>query len=418
MKNAILIFQNVKMGNHIHPFVKSETDAFCKCCEKVILVCLEPDANQLQELSNYTNLKILTISIKDVRRNIKVITFLFNQYGRTDISCAIKAKCFDFGYFKETFKVLMYGETLAQAAIREIKGYGDLKDWVVEGFWLSASAYATARIKERYPEVYAFSRAHSSEIDPIRNKYSVCMQKKYISSLLDGIFFVSEWALSNYENLIMSLYGKIDYTKDYLVRLGTLKMENKFNTGSQDEIIRILTCSRVVKLKRLELLAQALKSNKFSKKILWTHIGDGPLIGKLKDCLIGMPDNVKVEFLGNKTNQEVHHFLVNEPVDIFINVSKYEGLPVSIMEAQSYGIPVIATDVGGTRELVNEKNGRLLPAEVTSQHLQEALLSLIVSFENAELRNDLRSNAFKTWKENSDKERNYFYLFELINLKQ
>ena len=45
------------------------------------------------------------------------------------------------------------------------------------------------------------------------------------------------------------------------------------------------------------------------------------------------------------------------PVDLFLTVSANEGIPVSIMEAQSFGIPVIATDVGGISEIVNNVNG-------------------------------------------------------------
>lgn len=41
-------------------------------------------------------------------------------------------------------------------------------------------------------------------------------------------------------------------------------------------------------------------------------------------------------------------------------MSDSEGIPVSIMEAMSFGIPVIARNVGGMSEIVNEENGLLL----------------------------------------------------------
>ncbi|MFR4320263.1 MAG: glycosyltransferase [Blautia massiliensis (ex Durand et al. 2017)] len=44
-----------------------------------------------------------------------------------------------------------------------------------------------------------------------------------------------------------------------------------------------------------------------------------------------------------------------------MNVSSSEGIPVSIMEATSFGIPGIATDAGGTKEIIRDKeNGVLL----------------------------------------------------------
>lgn len=45
-----------------------------------------------------------------------------------------------------------------------------------------------------------------------------------------------------------------------------------------------------------------------------------------------------------------------------MNLSTSEGVPVSIMEVQSYGIPVIATNVGGTGEIIDKDNGILLPS--------------------------------------------------------
>ena len=42
----------------------------------------------------------------------------------------------------------------------------------------------------------------------------------------------------------------------------------------------------------------------------------------------------------------------NNIIDIFINLSASEGIPVSIMDAISFGIPCIATNVGGTGEIV------------------------------------------------------------------
>jgi len=45
---------------------------------------------------------------------------------------------------------------------------------------------------------------------------------------------------------------------------------------------------------------------------------------------------------------------------LFINTSSSEGIPVSMMEAQSFGIPILAMDVGGVREIVGPQTGRLL----------------------------------------------------------
>lgn len=60
---------------------------------------------------------------------------------------------------------------------------------------------------------------------------------------------------------------------------------------------------------------------------------------------------------------------------MFINVSSSEGLPVSIMEACSFGIPIIATNVGGTAEIVQAGvNGILLKEQFETEVLKQAIL--------------------------------------------
>lgn len=60
--------------------------------------------------------------------------------------------------------------------------------------------------------------------------------------------------------------------------------------------------------------------------------------------------------------------------DVFVNVSPSEGLPLSIMEACGCGIPVIATDVGGTHEIVSDGvNGFLLPSDCGPEDVAAAI---------------------------------------------
>jgi colanic acid/amylovoran biosynthesis glycosyltransferase len=64
--------------------------------------------------------------------------------------------------------------------------------------------------------------------------------------------------------------------------------------------------------------------------------------------------------MGNVENSKILDFYSENYVDLFINFSEFEGVPVSIMEAQSAGIPVLATKVGGTSEIVSSDNGFLV----------------------------------------------------------
>ena len=78
--------------------------------------------------------------------------------------------------------------------------------------------------------------------------------------------------------------------------------------------------------------------------------------------------------MGNVNNNQVIDFYRTNPPHVFINVSSSEGVPVSIMEAISFGIPIIATDVGGNPEICIENyNGFLLNKDFSNQDLQRMI---------------------------------------------
>ncbi len=88
-------------------------------------------------------------------------------------------------------------------------------------------------------------------------------------------------------------------------------------------------------------------------------VGDGPerstLEGAARD--LGVADRVR--FLGART--DVRRLLPG--FDVFVNSSTYEGVSLTIIEAMAAGLPVVATRVGGTPEVVQDgANGRLVPA--------------------------------------------------------
>ena len=65
--------------------------------------------------------------------------------------------------------------------------------------------------------------------------------------------------------------------------------------------------------------------------------------GRLEESIEKLHGNIKVDLMGNLPHEKVMSFYKDYAVNLFVNVSKSEGLPVSIMEAVSFGIPVRAT---------------------------------------------------------------------------
>jgi glycosyltransferase involved in cell wall biosynthesis len=122
--------------------------------------------------------------------------------------------------------------------------------------------------------------------------------------------------------------------------------------------------------------------------------------------------NVEVVFKGKLSNEEVHKYLSSNKIDVFVNVSRREGLPVSIMEAMAYGICVFATDVGGTKEIVTSSNGCLLCKDISGEALLDKLEVYCNLVENE--KSDLRKNAENTWNEKFNAKENITEFFRSL----
>lgn len=152
---------------------------------------------------------------------------------------------------------------------------------------------------------------------------------------------------------------------------------------STDGVFRIVSCSFLVPVKRIDLLIRGLaEAGRMypRRQFSWTHIGDGPLRESLAALAGGMlPANVRHERLDYRGREALMAHYATHPADVFINTSSSEGTPVSIMEAISVGIPVIATSVGGNCEIVGPENGLLIPANPQPREIAEAFNALITA---------------------------------------
>ena len=90
---------------------------------------------------------------------------------------------------------------------------------------------------------------------------------------------------------------------------------------------------------------------------------------------------------------------------MFVNLSTTEGgAPVSIQEAISCGIPVIATNVGGNPEIVSERNGILLSPNPSPEEVAQALLMICDSPETAR---KMRIESRRVWEESYNADANF-----------
>ena len=230
------------------------------------------------------------------------------------------------------------------------------------------------------------------------------------------MIFISNQMRNVYFKELSSLYPDVSDSNWNTIYLGSIKKyPDKFSTLSQDGVIRIVSCSSVVKVKRIHLIIETLNKWNGDIPIKWTHIGGGPLLDEMKEkanSLLSNKSNVSFEFLGAFTNDEVQKYYTEHDIDLFLNVSFIEGLPVSIMESISYGIPVIATNVGGTSEIVNTKTGFLLNRDFKANELLD-LINEYITMSISE-KKELREECLSVWKNDFNAETNSNRIYDVI----
>lgn len=107
-------------------------------------------------------------------------------------------------------------------------------------------------------------------------------------------------------------------------------------------------------------LLDAIQGANLGAKLNIVGYGRDEMLVKNYAKKLGLEDN-RVEFHNKMYQEELASFIAQQ--DAFVLFSKTENLPCVIIEAMACGIPVIATDVGGVKEMIQEENGILIPSE-------------------------------------------------------
>jgi colanic acid/amylovoran biosynthesis glycosyltransferase len=159
---------------------------------------------------------------------------------------------------------------------------------------------------------------------------------------------------------LMMIAGSTDPERFKIVRCGLFLEEFPF-VPKRTGVSRLLCVARMSPEKGLTFLLEAVKLLADQRVDCQLRLaGDGPIRQQLEKCAVDLGIHSRVTFLGFLDEKNIRAELAL--ADAFLLTSYVEGIPVSAMEAMACGVPVIATNVGGTGELVfNGKTGLLIP---------------------------------------------------------
>jgi glycosyltransferase involved in cell wall biosynthesis len=137
---------------------------------------------------------------------------------------------------------------------------------------------------------------------------------------------------------------------------------------------KIVTVGRLIPIKQVDRIIHAIAG---FENVGLVIVGDGMERRRLELSARERGLIERVYFAGQKTREETLALMA--ACDLFVLNSTHEGLPHVVLEAMSLGLPVVATAVGGTPEVVRDgENGRLIPPRVNGA-LHEVLSQLLSS---------------------------------------
>lgn len=283
---------------------------------------------------------------------------------------------------------------------------GSRDSGIIYSYRFEYQPYVGLLLQRKMPNYPVVARGHRFDLYeeertlkyiPLRDLLLQKIQKAILISQ-DGVNYLTEKHPAYKNKLVLSRLGTGDHS--------TTPVEFPVTP------FRIVSCSTIIPVKRLSLIVDAL-SHIHDTEIQWTHYGDGYLYNNIKErCETVLPPNISYEFKGHIDNPALLDAYGNNPYHLFINVSTSEGLPVSIMEAMSFGIPCLATNVGGTGEIVNGGNGMLVDMEIAPEVLADRIHEFATMDREAYQR--YRTQARRTWELDYDCNRNYSNFMNLL----
>lgn len=304
------------------------------------------------------------------------------------------------GYLTEACSRLGVRVVLVKALKRNLSLFSDLK----------ALLALTKIVRSEMPDLVHLHSAKAGLLGRIAAKFVgiPCIYTVHGWAFAEGVSRGKKWVSLFFERVFRRLVDHTivvsNYDRDLALAKGVLassakvsvihngidyqpKPQRKANSGNE---LQLTTITRLAKQKNIDcmLKAVALLPDNCRLRI----VGYGPEEHRLKLFAKELGISNQITFVGEVAN------VTNEllEADLFLMSSKWEGLPIALLEAIRAGLPIIATNVGGVGEIVEDRvNGFLVPSN-DHRKMAECIMDLAA---NEQQRNDFSSSAYIKFKE-------------------
>lgn len=378
-KRILLITQGFPYGNSEKGFLETEYAILCRKYDVWVISCTAE--NSSTTIQNTVLYEYKQNSLK------KGLLQLLKSNVRKEIG---DAWCLDFKIYVKRIKAILSFSAKAEEFEDFLeKTVSEKSIDLIYTFWCLPETLAALHIKEKNrADIKVVTRFHGYDLYAERRDCNWQPFQRKIVFNCDRLVFACRYAMDY-------LQQKYKYSHNFEVSyLGSKQNNPRVVKNNSSEKIVIVSCSNIVPLKRVNYIAEAISLLPKDINVEWHHIG-GPItdFDCLDDCL-----NVKYKIWGNVNHDEVYNIYNLISPDVFITATTTEGgVPVSIQEAFSYGIPAIGPSVGGVSEIIRDGyNGFLLQQRIDVEDLKQALMKYFNM--DKKQKSAFSNDAFDTWK--------------------
>ena len=372
-------------------YVDIEIEKICNNFNTVYIIPISIEKSIERELPKNATLLESNFTPKPFKA---LLTAVFSKYYWKELFLALRKRKLNNALFKHL--TLQYSKVSFLKSILKQKLIEDADIRWVYSHWLLEGVYAAAILKDKY-NFELISKAHSLDIYKERHINSYIPFLENTVSKINQIHFISDLGRDYFNQ---NYKFKFPQQQQFVSRLG-IRNTTPLKNYETKSTFKIISVSYIYPLKRVDLILEAIAQIK-DFNIEWHHIGayytehTENIKNKAKQ-LLDKRNNVKIVWLGDFSIPQVYeHYNYNE-FDLFLSASSSEGIPVSMMECMSFGIPVLSTDVGGVKEIVDHGiNGYLVDSDATALSIAE-LISTYYHLSQTQ-KSTMRLNAYQKWK--------------------
>lgn len=308
-----------------------------------------------------------------------------------------------FKKFRYNLSLLLNAIAVSDELAREIEKDETEKDFV--SFWMDEWTLALSVLKHKGKLKDFVFRVHQHDLYIDTNPTQYIPFRYFNIKMAKAVFPDS--------NRGVKFLKDLNYFPEK-IKVGHLGVVDKGTNPFNKNVYTIVSCSALLNRKRVDLIADVLKL--VTVPVKWVHFGakgeNEQSFKQLKSKCESLPSHISVDLRGDVRYSDLLQFYKTNPVNLFITLTRAEGLPVSVIEAVSFGIPVLATDVMGLPDVVTAESGILISPELEKEKIADILNKFPTSDKNT---SEFRQGVKEFWRYHFNSDVNYSKFSAFLN---